>query len=81
MAQGNLSYNILTLADQDLCHSFMQDGEKVVLLGTYGDMPNGRNVYISIDFETSPQQEWSTLVNEHIQQETMFDTDSGVFVR
>ncbi len=80
MTQSNMRFDLLTPSDQDLSHSFMQDGEKVVLSGTYGDMPNGRNVYVVLDFETSPLQEWSTIVNEHINQETSFDTTSNTFI-
>ena len=60
MNQALVSYNDLSASDKVLHDSFIATGYKVVFTGSYGDMPNGREVYTSIDFATSPRQDFSS---------------------
>ena len=79
MNQASVTYNDLSTADKALHDSFIATGYKVVFTGSYGDMPNGKNVYVVIDFATSPLQDFSIVANEHIEQETMFDIGSDKY--
>ncbi len=65
--------------DLSVVNVFIKEGTKGFVYGTYGDVTVGREIYNTLPSVTTPA-DTSTILNGHISQDTIFDTDTDEFV-
>ncbi len=79
-SQAGIPENGFTAGDRIVIDNFITTGDKGILTGIYGLMPNGREVYTSIEFDPTNQLDSSIVITAHIEQETSYDEINDKFI-
>ncbi len=79
VSQSLIGFNSYDQVDQEGMTAFIDNGFKYIMIGSYVDMPNGNEVYTSLNAPTSPTQDAGVMITNHMVAGSYFDVDSQTF--